>query len=101
MTTFRYSPLNASFREIRLLVLHPASLDLRDSVLEMSIVPIRLGDPVTYKALLYTWGEPEPNYLVRLNRKKFKVEKNLYEALLRFRPLEGRLNFWADAVCIN
>jgi hypothetical protein len=101
MATFQYSPLDASLREIRLLVLHPTSLDLRDSVLEISIIKTQLGDPVTYLALSYTWGDPEPTYTVRLNGRKFKVRKNLHEALLHFRPFEGGLKLWVDAICIN
>ena len=100
MATFQYSPLHALLRDIRLLILHGAPLDLRDSVLEMSIVKTRLGNPVTYRALSYTWGDPEPNYLVRLNGEQLKVRKNLHEALLHFRPHGGDLKLWVDAACL-
>ena len=102
MATFQYSPLNASLREIRLLVLHPASLDLRDRTLNMSLIKTRLGDPVKYIALSYTWGDPQPTYPVLLDGTEFKVRRNLHEALLRFRPFEGglQMRLWVDAVCI-
>ncbi|KAH8594109.1 heterokaryon incompatibility [Bisporella sp. PMI_857] len=67
----------------------------------MSIVITQLGDSVTYQALSYMWGDPEPKYLVQLNRKKFKVRKDLHKALFHIFPLKGKLNFWADEVCIN
>jgi hypothetical protein len=101
MATFHYSQLDTSLREIRLLILNPASMDLRDSTLEMSLIKTRLGSPVRYRALSYTWGDPQPTYPVLLNGKDFRVQKNLYEALLHFRPTEGRLKLWVDAVCIN
>ncbi|KAJ8127685.1 hypothetical protein O1611_g5951 [Lasiodiplodia mahajangana] len=101
MTTFQYSPLDASVREIRLFRLHPASLNSRDSTLEMTIIKCRLGNPIPYKALSYTWGDPEPTYPVRLDGCQFRIRKNLHEALLRIRPLLGTVKLWADAICIN
>jgi hypothetical protein len=51
VATFQHS-LNASLREIRLLVLHPASVDLRGSTLEMSLIKTRLGGPLRVALLV-------------------------------------------------
>jgi hypothetical protein len=101
MATFQYFPLNESLREIRLLVLHSASLEIRESVLEMSLIKTRLGDHVKYRALSYTWGDPEPTYLVLLGGKSFSIRRNLLEALLQLRPVEDQIEVWVDAICIN
>jgi hypothetical protein len=86
MATFQYFPLNAFLREIRLLVLRSASLEIRDNSLVMSLIKTRLGDHVKYRALPYAWGDPELMYLVRLSGKNFNVRRNLLEALLQLVP---------------
>jgi hypothetical protein len=67
----------------------------------MSLIKTRLGGPITYTALSYTWGDPQPTYPVLLDGTEFKVRRNLHEALLHFRPIKGRLKLWVDAACIN
>jgi hypothetical protein len=114
MATLQYSPLDVTLREIRLLVVRPATTEARDSALELSLVKSRLGsdgkecesrvkeeDSLKYMALSYTWGDPHPTFTVLLDGIEFTVRKNLYEALLHFRPTEGELVIWIDAICIN
>ena len=38
----------------------------------------------TYIALSYTWGDPKPLKLIRLNRQDIEIHENLYDFLLRF-----------------
>ncbi|KAH0545111.1 hypothetical protein FGG08_000723 [Glutinoglossum americanum] len=101
MVSFQYSPLDATLREIRLLVLHPASANSWDSTLEISLIKSQLGGPITYSALSYTWGEPQPTYPILLDGMEFKVRRNLLEALRYFRSTKDRLTMWVDAICIN
>ncbi|KAH7079336.1 heterokaryon incompatibility protein-domain-containing protein [Paraphoma chrysanthemicola] len=115
MATFQYLPLDASRREIRLLVVHPAGTGLRDSTLQVSLIKTRLNDsgrqkqisetkeerPLHYTALSYTWGDSQPTYPILLDGMDFKVRQNLHKALLHFRLTEREVIIWIDAVCIN
>ena len=58
------------------------------------------SNPV-YKALSYTWGDPQDTLPITLNGHRFKVTRNLKKALECLRSLNMQTPIWIDAICIN
>jgi hypothetical protein len=54
-----------------------------------------------YDALSYTWGDPHPTAVIRLNGRFFTVRRNLYEFLKQYRSSSETKSIWIDAICIN
>jgi hypothetical protein len=98
--SYEYEPLFLPLpNRIRLLTLHPRSDD--SSELELSINNLPFGIK-GYCALSYTWGDPSNQKEIRLNGHKFKVNENLFDALIALAArLDSPSPFWIDAICIN
>lgn len=97
---YRYETLDKSTQEIRLLLLQPSKDPTEPIELSIFNVPLQNANP--YWALSYTWGDASFREEVQLNRLKFSVTRNLYEALKSLQSrLSGELRLWVDAVCIN
>ena len=106
---FADHPLREARREIRLLVLLPASTPQDEMQCDFRIVSL---DPTSekcpaphalqYELLSYTWGESIANRTITLcGQKGFKVTDNLYAALVRLRrPATNRI-LWVDGLCID
>lgn len=94
-----YSPLNKGKREIRLVKLFPDHDPDYDIRCEISIVS--LDTRPFYKALSYTWGNPNDTVPITLNGHRFVVTRNLKKALQRLRDLDTETPIWIDAICIN
>jgi hypothetical protein len=73
-----------------------------------------LESPPHFVALSYTWGDAEdvafsaagdtvlpPVPLIRVNKEKFAVTRNLFDALIALRKQKLRSCIWIDALCIN
>jgi hypothetical protein len=95
----RYSRLDTSKQEIRLLTIWPGQ----------NVAPIRCTMSSTtlesnhdeYDALSYTWGSPLRIREIFLDGKQFFVTQNLERALRNLRQPDGPRVMWIDAICIN
>lgn len=106
---FADHPLNRECREIRLLVLLPAS-DPQDEVrcefrivsLDQSTEKGPTSPALQYEALSYAWGESTSNRSITLcGQPNFKVTDNLYAALVRLRHAQTNRILWVDGLCID
>jgi hypothetical protein len=102
-------PLRKAQREVRLLVLLPAS-SLEDEVCcEFCVVSLgpssRTGPKshaLQYEALSYTRGESINNRSITLcGRANCKVTDNLYAALVRLRRTDTNRVLWVDDLCVD
>ncbi|OCK79012.1 hypothetical protein K432DRAFT_435624 [Lepidopterella palustris CBS 459.81] len=94
-----YTPLSKAKREIRVVKVFP-DLDPTYGIrCELSVVSLD-AKPV-YKALSYTWGNPNDSVPITLNGQRFPVTRNLKKALERLRTLDTETPIWIDAICIN
>lgn len=56
----------------------------------------------SYTALSYVWGSVKnPEYITIDGQAKFKVTRNLYDALKCLRKRDQAISLWVDAICIN
>lgn len=100
MTKYIYSQLDPTTDTIRLLQIErgwpsdPINCRLFDSYPDQERGP-------AYKALSYTWGEPEPKFSIHIDGYQFCVSENLYSALKDIRRPNLEITLWADAICIN
>jgi hypothetical protein len=89
---------------IRILQLQP-SLN-SSSPIHGILITARLSDYNTdliehYVALSYVWGSLEDPQTIILNRRLFKVTRNLSNALHGLREQHRVVPLWIDAICIN
>lgn len=54
-----------------------------------------------YEALSYRWGISDATEVIFLNGQRFRVRKNLFDALVHLRSQNGDRLLWIDAVCID
>ncbi|KAI9694310.1 MAG: hypothetical protein M1820_009034 [Bogoriella megaspora] len=95
---YRYSPLDTTRHEIRLLTLEPGSF-FDDIVTGIQHVP--LDYKLEYEALSYTWGPSVPEKTINVSGDDFKVRENLDTALRYLRLTDQPRTLWIDAICIN
>lgn len=96
--TYRYTPL-ANPSQTRLLQLVPGKWD---DPINCVIEPVDLDEKPTYKALSYTWGDPDRKASILVGESHLIVTENLRIALQRLRHrYGGSQKFWIDGVCIN
>lgn len=116
MNGFSYNPL-ASSREIRVLDLKfsddrsaPIDLEMRHMTIEhppertpAAIIADwqrKVGTPLAYYALSYTWGEGATDRLININGTEVSIGANLEGALRNLRARRVT-PLWVDAICIN
>lgn len=127
-STYKYTPLDKSKRQIRLLHLHPSTKysgppckdgddsdqPVRDHGENSSAQPdndhtddihctfsiASLDDELDYEALSYVWGNTDSQKPVYLHGHSFSITRNFYDALSHMRRATERV-LWADALCIN
>jgi len=100
---YQYEPINTDKRDIRLLVVHPASSTTTDLV-QCSFHPISLftRDQIpAYKTISYTWGDPTPNAHILIENLPLAVPTNAEKAIRYFRLPDTERLIWIDAACIN
>jgi hypothetical protein len=96
---YQYEPLRSA-GEIRILILHaadPTSPDLVSCHLET----VSLNSGVKYTAVSYAWGDLTERRSILCDNSIVHVTVNLYNALRDWRPTDGNIRLWADAICIN
>lgn len=84
---------------IRLIVLIPSKNE--SAGIECLLSPRPLSSKPQYEALSYTWGDPAETRAITVNRKPFRVTKNLHIALHHLRDRVTPRVVWIDAICIN
>lgn len=85
-------------KSIRLIHLEPgrATEPIRCNLVHTSL----LKNPV-YEALSYTWGTNDDSETIFCDNVPFRVTRNLFAALIRFRDAKKTKSLWVDAICIN
>jgi len=96
MDSYPYKQLDASKREIRLLVLNPGSQELRGRLIHAS-----LEAKPSFEALSYTWGQPPFHQSILIDNYIFHIGPNLEVALRKLREPDVSRTLWIDAICIN
>ncbi|KAJ4987096.1 nol1 nop2 sun family protein [Stagonosporopsis vannaccii] len=129
-STYTYTPLDASKRQIRLLHLLPATStrdskacddhgndiarpasgpqnngsdqgDIKYTVeIHCTFSLVSLDDALEYEALSYFWGDQTDLTTIFLDGHPVLITRNLYDALFHMRQTKER-TVWADALCIN
>ncbi|KAH7403135.1 heterokaryon incompatibility protein-domain-containing protein [Cadophora sp. MPI-SDFR-AT-0126] len=98
---FQYSPLRGP-DAIRLLIIEPGQ---PDSPIHCRLIHAALSECQDvfnhYTALSYVWGDATQKRTIFVNALPFEVTSNLFDALHDLRHDQGRLQLWADAICID
>ena len=97
--TFAYRPLDVEKREIRLVILAPAS-SFEDDI-HCTLQHVSLDEDPQYEALSYTWGDENVTDEIFLNSQSFQVTTNLVSFLRHLRLASQPRTLWADAIAIN
>jgi hypothetical protein len=101
---FRYTPLDRSKQEIRLIQLlppSPSSHQPESDTIKCTLEHVFLDDAPEYLALSYVWGTPNLSRETILNGASIAVTENLEVALRHLRPEYSASRFWIDAISIN
>ncbi|KAK0612007.1 hypothetical protein B0T14DRAFT_339770, partial [Immersiella caudata] len=93
---YRYKPFK-SFREIRLLKLHPGK---NSEPLEGALEHCCLGT-ASYTAISYQWGSNMSPFEIKTPEGTVCITGTLHSALRHIRDPRKSILVWADAVCIN
>ena len=97
--TFAYRPLDVEKREIRLVILAPAS-SFEDDI-HCTLQHVLLNEDPQYEALSYTWGDENLTDEIFLDGQSFQVTTNLVSFLRHLRLTSQPRILWADAIAIN
>jgi hypothetical protein len=76
-------------------------MDLYDGALYTILKVFKLSDCDSYKALSYTWGDPEDRLVWNVNGHDMLVTRNLHLALTQFSVQYAGQWLWIDAISIN
>jgi hypothetical protein len=93
-----YPVLSSPAGNIRLLQIHP-SRDMWG--IEATLESRSFLERPQYKALSYTWGDPQKVKPITVNGKKMNVTENLWNALFYLRDSHRPQTLWVDAICID
>jgi hypothetical protein len=107
-STYRYTRLDHSRRQIRLLHLHPPDVSDTEDIhgisapdkIQCTFSLASLHDEPYYEALSYVWGTSETTASVLLHGHCAPVTQNL-ETILRHLRRDKERILWIDALCIN
>jgi hypothetical protein len=97
---FEYQKLCQSRREIRLLELLPSKHHLSKFRPACRVYHTSLGSSPPFLALSYVWGHENNKRVILVNKRPFRVTRNLYDAMMSLRESES-ITLWIDAICIN
>ena len=95
-----YTPITD--RQVRLFKLFPfSSTSGQHCRVRGELEVVDLDDNPDYLALSYTWGTKSDCKLIMINRKRFRVRRNLYD-FLKVRSKWGLdTKLWIDQICID
>ena len=98
---FRYSKIDPSTREIRVVWIQP---NLENGLIKCQLKHVEVDSQ--HACLSYMWGSTKKVKQIRVNNQRFYVHGNLWKFLNSWRqhkkmqPIE-RQHIWIDAICIN
>ncbi|KAF2489317.1 HET-domain-containing protein [Lophium mytilinum] len=95
---YRYTPLDFSKSQIRLLVLNAGSFD---DEISCRLEHFSFDSEVSFDALSYTWGDRTSARYIRIGDSYLKVTSNLEAALRHLRLKSFSRTIWIDALCID
>jgi hypothetical protein len=99
---YEYQRLRRPTGDIRLLRLLPSKSNgnLND-IPACQIFRASLHDDRKFAALSYRWGDTEDSRIILLQNCPVSVTRNLYDAIMALRALEGPVIVWIDFLCID
>ncbi|KAH6028937.1 hypothetical protein HBI83_040680 [Parastagonospora nodorum] len=110
-STYTYTPLDDTRREIRVLHIRPKSSSPSQTAkltsgedtdtIDCFFSRTTLEDPSDFEALSYVWGDASKKKPIRLQGHDFPVTENLHQALVHLRKDYDERICWIDALCIN
>ena len=95
--SYKYTPLNESSTEIRLLTIQPGPWRVD---IPCTLHHDFLEEGLVYEALSYTWGDLTITRPIILNGTSFEITANLEIALRYLRLTDEKRILWVDATCI-
>ncbi|KAH8883111.1 HET-domain-containing protein [Thozetella sp. PMI_491] len=95
---YQYKRLSNA-RCTRIIRLHPSRDKRAELKLELCEMPV--DQPVSYRALSYTWGGQPSDRKVTCYGKQLLITANAHAALKRLRGGSQACYVWVDAICIN
>jgi hypothetical protein len=98
MEAFRYTPLDRSKSDIRLIELLPRTISPDPCC---TLFHVSLDTKPSYAALSYTWGDPHDTQSILMGTASVAITRNLYSALAHLRYEDESRIFWIDALCID
>jgi hypothetical protein len=109
MASFRYTGLNRSRKEIRLLLCSPQSfvMDTKELLRTLTVRHVSLDDNPEFVSLSYTWGSKIPPIQIHLSQEAqptngiLTITESLAHALPELINVANGLPLWIDAICIN
>lgn len=100
-TKHHYEPLESA-TSIRLLRVFGSPGKLDDAIqCEIAQFDRTSTECPQYRALSYAWGDISNRVPIVLNKQKFEITVDLYEALVQLRDMYPDTAFWVDQICIN
>ncbi|RYP41598.1 hypothetical protein DL767_000940 [Monosporascus sp. MG133] len=96
---FRYHPLDTEVDCTRLVRVHPARNE--DDPLACDLVHVTFGARPKFEALSYRWGDNDDPKTILVDGMRFRVGRNLWDALHFLRCRAENTPYWIDALCIN
>ncbi|TLD38148.1 hypothetical protein E2P81_ATG03823 [Venturia nashicola] len=104
-TRFVHEALDTSQQQIRLLRLqaeeYEAPNDLTPKLIDCEICHFNLETIPPYRAISYTWGDPDTTIVITVNKRQFHVRDNLWDFLDVARDEFQGQWLWIDALCID
>jgi hypothetical protein len=89
--------VNQPENTIRLLTVYPGTSNLIKSSLSNAL----LTEPLRFKALSYVWGTEDPDKVICVDGKVFRVRPNLWTFLKRLQRSKKATVIWIDAISVN
>jgi hypothetical protein len=97
--TFHYGPLDEVRKEIRILILQPASL-IQDDI-HCDVFHAQISESSNYEAVSYAWGDPSVTIPIFLRGQSFQATMKLGSALRHLRYPSSPRALWINAICVD
>lgn len=95
---FEHAPLDSPQSEVRLLEVLPGT---GEDTIVCYIRTLRRAVLPKYEAISYTWGDPRPVRIIKIDGKPLQVGENCWTALRQVRVWSHSVLVWIDAICVS